>query len=591
MWARLRGPTISIGLTLSYDAADNRIAVQDSLSGITTRTFDALNRATTMQFGGPGQTPLREDFAYSARDQVTMQTRFSNLAGTSTVGYSSMGYDPVGRLTNLQHLNSAGANIANYSNSFDLASRITAEVLNSAAPTTYTYDATNQLTNDTAVTYSYDLNGNRTMTGYSTGPANHLLGDGTSSYQYDRNGNQTQKINIVSGTIVTYAYDNRNRMTSAVDTINGLLATYSYDVVGQRVQAGVTLGGVTTVTRFTSDVNRQVWADLNGSNALQQRYLRGEYILELPARINAGGTASWLLTDRMGSVRNVLDNTGAVIDTMTYDAYGNVRSESNPANGGVYKFVGYRFDAETGLFRPDTSARYYDPASGRWKTTDPITFGAGDANPWRYVGNDPMNAVDPSGLAPTRDDFGEEEKKRHAEYDRIRTDPNTYEGAIGSLSDQVQNSDKYDQKTKDLIKRWIRIMILESAFDWYNEPLGPTGKCPEYSDKYQGKLTNKIEQMRYEAVSDLIAVDVVTWKARWPFYELTEAGHVAVRITIKDLCHFYVDDSYYGKDDHVFVDSEIDRRRNSYPEPHYCPKPFTPEEKTQYLERQKKAAR
>ena len=36
-----------------------------------------------MQFGGSGQTPLREDFTYTARDQVASQTRYSDLAGTS----------------------------------------------------------------------------------------------------------------------------------------------------------------------------------------------------------------------------------------------------------------------------------------------------------------------------------------------------------------------------------------------------------------------------------------------------------------------------------------------------------------------------
>jgi len=85
-----------------------------------------------MQFGGTGQTPLREDFSYTTRDQVATQYRFSNLAGTTTIGYSTMTYDGVGRMTNLQHQNGSGANIANMTNSYDLASRITAEQLNGA---------------------------------------------------------------------------------------------------------------------------------------------------------------------------------------------------------------------------------------------------------------------------------------------------------------------------------------------------------------------------------------------------------------------------------------------------------------------------
>lgn len=40
----------------------------------------------------------------------------------------------------------------------------------------------------------------------------------------------------------------------------------------------------------------------------------------------------------------------------------------------------------------------YDPTIGRWLTEDPLGFGAGDANLYRYVGNRQTNAVDPSGL-------------------------------------------------------------------------------------------------------------------------------------------------------------------------------------------------
>jgi len=113
----------------------------------------------------------------------------------------------------------------------------------------------------------------------------------------------------------------------------------------------------------------------------------------LPARISSAGTASWLLPDRMGSIRNVVDTSGAVINALTYDAFGNVVSESSPTNGGEYKYDGYRFDVESGLFRPDPSvACYYDPATGRWRSEDPIGFGGGDANLWRYVGNQVINS-------------------------------------------------------------------------------------------------------------------------------------------------------------------------------------------------------
>src|SRR5262249_43023612 len=45
-----------------------------------------------------------------------------------------------------------------------------------------------------------------------------------------------------------------------------------------------------------------------------------------------------------------------------------------------------------------TRARYYDPATGRWTSQDPIGFGAEDNNLYRYVKNGQLNGVDPNGL-------------------------------------------------------------------------------------------------------------------------------------------------------------------------------------------------
>ena len=54
---------------------------------------------------------------------------------------------------------------------------------------------------------------------------------------------------------------------------------------------------------------------------------------QLFARIGSGGTAAWYLSDHLGSVRDIVNNTGAVIDHIDYDAFGNVLNESFPNNG------------------------------------------------------------------------------------------------------------------------------------------------------------------------------------------------------------------------------------------------------------------
>src|SRR5439155_5158482 len=118
------------------------------------------------------------------------ETRYSDLTGTNKIGSTTYSYDGVGRTTNLQHRNATGSLLANFTYTYDLASRVSTKTDNGST-TTYSYDTTNQLTSDTANNYTYDLNGNRTMTGYQTGTGNRMTSDGTWTYTYDDAGNMT----------------------------------------------------------------------------------------------------------------------------------------------------------------------------------------------------------------------------------------------------------------------------------------------------------------------------------------------------------------------------------------------------------------
>jgi len=65
--------------------------------------------------------------------------------------------------------------------------------------------------------------------------------------------------------------------------------------------------------------------------------------------------------------------------------------------GGVSTFyAGRDLDTFTGLY--NNRARWYDPASGRFISEDPLQFAAGDTNLYRYCANSPMNFTDPTGL-------------------------------------------------------------------------------------------------------------------------------------------------------------------------------------------------
>jgi RHS repeat-associated protein len=150
----------------------------------------------------------------------------------------------------------------------------------------------------------------------------------------------------------------------------------------------------------TGTSNFNIWADLDGNGSLTTRYLRGDALDQLFARMDfeSNGTANpfWYLTDQQGSVRDVTDSNGVVVDTVGYDAYGNVTSETNPAERGRYGWTGREVDVETGL--QYNRARWYDSTTGRWLSQDPLGFDAGDSNLYRYVNNRPTYQEDPSGL-------------------------------------------------------------------------------------------------------------------------------------------------------------------------------------------------
>jgi RHS repeat-associated protein len=92
------------------------------------------------------------------------------------------------------------------------------------------------------------------------------------------------------------------------------------------------------------------------------------------------------------------DSTGSVVNSYIYKSFGEIYSQTGAVQQS-FTFTGREFDPESGFYY--YRARYYDPKSGRFFTKDPIGFGGGDVNLFRYVGNNPVNWIDRSGLWPT----------------------------------------------------------------------------------------------------------------------------------------------------------------------------------------------
>ncbi len=99
------------------------------------------------------------------------------------------------------------------------------------------------------------------------------------------------------------------------------------------------------------------------------------------------------------SVRRWVDSQGTVLASQDYDAFGNIITTSGPTVG-PFGFTGREWDDESGWYYYRN--RYYDASIGRFISADPTGYNGLDENLYRYVVNDPVNVVDPTGL------YGEE---------------------------------------------------------------------------------------------------------------------------------------------------------------------------------------
>jgi RHS repeat-associated protein len=109
------------------------------------------------------------------------------------------------------------------------------------------------------------------------------------------------------------------------------------------------------------------------------------------------GTSHFYGFDLAGNARLMTDAAGAVAATSTYSAFGEEIASSDTVVNAL------RFGGQVGYYSDKISrvyirARHYQPQQGRWMSADPIGFNGGDRNLYRYVGNDSINRLDPSGL-------------------------------------------------------------------------------------------------------------------------------------------------------------------------------------------------
>jgi RHS repeat-associated protein len=238
-------------------------------------------------------------------------------------------------------------------------------------------------------------------------PGSRLESAGASQFTYDPNGNVREC--RVDGQITRYAYDIKGRLTE-VSRPDGVSIRFSYDPLGRRVAKHI----ADKETRF-------LWSGETLAAAMEEGEEPREYLVATgsyrPSVQWIGDRAEHVICDALGTPQEIIDAHGELVWWARYSPFGRVVETGGDATRCCLRFPGQWEDSETRLHY--NLHRYYDPASTRYLTPDPIGLWGG-ANPYDYA-RDPINWTDPLGLTcsnPTlidKDPQGRWEIYQHAD--------------------------------------------------------------------------------------------------------------------------------------------------------------------------------